>query len=193
MITQKKVYNTLIKYLENSQAMNITMVIFGIRSAYWYDGWDLNTLKMKKLLKYLDTFKKKRLLYKWGEGGKEGEREGPLIYNTKIINKNLIHKIENIDIDELYHTPDFGTILGYECPLDIFKIDRKERVVIDYDLNIEKKRKKGRVEISSTQLYGFYCYKKKINVQKIYNKLVEMDKFVKKINLNFSVKLEIEM
>ena len=59
------------------------------------------------MLKYLDTFDTKEIKYKFKERDYIDKNkvidEGPLIYNTKKLNKNIRYKIENIDMNKLYH------------------------------------------------------------------------------------------
>jgi hypothetical protein len=153
----KSVYQELSKYISNNCAFNIVLVIYGARTACWYDCWDLTPDKMQKLLKYLDLFKKHKIHYKFDNNVdifNEVEYEGPLIYNKRVLSKYLIEKIENKDLSVLYHQKIFGRILGYNCQVDIYK--RKNHAEVDIYLQTSTKK---------LQVYGFYC--KKTNIQKI--------------------------
>jgi len=100
------------------------LVIYGHRPAFWYGCWDLNKKKINLLLHFLDRYKENGIKYKFDDGEKYIENtkvveEGPLIYNCNILSSELVTVIENNDLANTYHSPIFGKILGYTCPLDI--------------------------------------------------------------------------
>ena len=208
MVNYKNIFNNLRKYSTDIICViNILFVIDGIRPAFWYDCWDINSNKMNKLLKYLDKFSKNGLKYKFNDGN-EGrniiidnnnqvrehqvrEHEGPLIYNTNKLNKKLIKVIENKNIKNIYHISIFGEILGYNCPLNILKIKNKKKYnVISFNFKYNVSGNQYRMR----QLYVFYCLKKNLKniIKNITKKAHNMSKIVKKINNNNSIILGIE-
>ena len=177
-----KIYNNL-HYISEGAAMNITMVLFGVRPAFYYDYQELNALKMKKLLKYLDTFDERGIKYKFGNKKYIDKNkvidEGPLIYNIHKLNKKTIHKIENQDIEELENDIYFQSLLG---------IGNVNDVLITYRYTSYGPVNNGLVKFQEYLLYGFYC-KNKINFKKLYDRKEELETFVKKINSRNTISL----
>ena len=175
------------KYNIQTCIINILLVIYGIRPAFWYDCWDLNKKKINLLLHFLDRYKENGIKYKFDDGEKYIENtkvveEGPLIYNCNILSSELVTVIENNDLANTYHSPIFGKILGYTCPLDIYnnKI-RKDFIGIQYNIQYNSSR--------IDNLYGFFClrytFKKKYNSIITYRK--QLEKFVRKMNNNYDI------
>ena len=164
-----KIYNNL-NYISEGAAMNITMVLFGVRPAFYYDYQELNAFKMKKLTRYLDTFK--IIKYKFCHNDL-------LIYNIHKINKKTIHKIEIQDIKELENDIDFQSLLGYGTVNDVH---------IMYRYTSYGPVNNGLVKFQEYLLYGFYC-KNKINFKKLYDRKEELETFVKKINSRNTISL----
>ena len=183
----KKDYDYLNKLLDNhSSIINIIFVIYGIRQSYWYDIWDLDKSKLNKLLNFIK--KKENIKYKFDDGnkyikGKYVVEEGPLIYNTKKLNKKLLKIIENNDLKIIYDLPIFGEILGYSCAEDIYSIDIKKSISIFIDLY------EGDNFICN--IYGFICHNKFIN-DELFKLIKKMNIFIKKLNKNFIIVYNLE-
>ena len=184
----KNIFNTLTKISDDVRcAINIILVIGNIRPAFWYDCWDLDSKKMNKMLKYLYTFSKYGIKYKFKNEtylkNNKSHDEGPLIYNEKKLNKKYIKIIENNDIKDIYNKKIFGEILGYSCPVDILRINRINYSTIDFIFQYKK--------YYTFQIYGFFCLTKNIkNIMiDLKKKAEKMDRFVKKINKDYIVEL----
>lgn len=189
----KNIFNTLSKISNIQCAINIILVIGNIRPAFWYDCWDLDSKKINKMLKYLDTFSKYGIRYKFDNEtylkNNKSKDEGPLIYNKKILNKKYIKIIENNNIKYIYNNKIFGEILGYSCPVNIFRIKKTNYSTINF--MFEYKIKKN--YYTDEQIYGFFCLTKNIkNIILDLNKKAEkMNRFVKKINKDYNIILSI--
>lgn len=127
----QKRYHTICCILEvnsnkpDTGVINILLVLYGIRPAYWYDGPKLTQKQLFNLLTYLHTWKRYGIYYKFDDGThhlREGTliQEGPLIYNHKHLTKELLKQIETVDVADTYQLPIFGKILGYSCQVDIY-------------------------------------------------------------------------
>ena len=172
-------------------SINILLVIYGIRQAFWYDCWDLNKKKLFNLLHFLDTLKENGIKYKFDNGDnyiKDDDvvEEGPLIYNTKILKKKLVSIIEKNDLKIIYHYPIFGKILGYTCPLNIYdKKVRKKSITIRYFI------KKN--DDTFTSVYSFICqkYKLKKKINNIIHSGLMMQDFIQNLHSNYKIYLDI--
>ena len=49
-------------------AINILLVINGVRQAFWYDCWDLNKNSINNLLDFLNQYKKNGIRFKFDDG-----------------------------------------------------------------------------------------------------------------------------
>lgn len=191
----KNIFNKLSKISDISCAMNIIFVIGNIRPACWYDCRDLDRKKMNKMLKYLDTFSKYGIKYKFSDEtylkNNKSKHEGPLIYNINILSNKNIKIIENNDLEQTYHTKSFGEILGYTCPLNIMKLTSYHNYsFIRFSFNHEQTD----ISFITHDLYSFKCLTKNIkNIIVDINKQAEkMNIFLKIINKDFSIILSIE-
>jgi hypothetical protein len=189
----KNIFNKLSKILSINCAINIILVIDKVRPAFWYDCWDLDRIKINKLLKYLDTFSKNGIRYKFDNETylkkNMSKDEGPLIYNIETLKPKYIKIIETNNIKNLYNNKIFGEILGYSCPINISRIKKKNYSSIDFIIQYETKQSK----YNNKQLYGFFCLTSNIKniIGNLNKKAEEMNRLLKKINKNYNIILSI--
>ena len=199
------IFNKLNTILNNKAAsLNIILVLFKIRHAFWYDYWDLNIIKFKKLIKYLDLLEKYGIKYIYPPNifnKKKIINEGPLIYNYKIINKSILKKIENLNnINIIYDTTLFGKLLLGDLNCCLINVDKnkqyyKNSYSISFDLleQIQDKNNKNVTNINNIGwLYGFSCNidKLQLNSGKIFSHLNKINKILSIINSNYYVIME---
>ena len=148
-------------------------------------GFKKNSIN--NLLDFLNQYKRNGIRFKFDDGnhylkGNKVIEEGPLIYNKKKLSQKIVNIIENNDLNQIYHYPIFGEILGYNCHLDIYNNElRKNFIPIEYNLYYKKKK--------ITNIYSFFCLKsdifqKKKEIEKIKN---NMDNFIKIINKDYNI------
>lgn len=178
--------------LPDTGALNVLLVLHGLRPSYWYDGPKLSASKLLSFLKYLSTWKSQGIFYKFDDGIhhlRDGKliQEGPLIYHRKLLPSKLVSIIEKKDLSNTYQSPIFGEILGYQCQVNI------------YDKKIQECGRTIRFVVSNNQdtpcyLYSFICGQK--ISQELENQIrwqgSILDSLIKKIFPSYSVSAQIE-
>ena len=172
------------KHSEITCPINILLVIYGIRPSRWYDCWNLNSSCLYQLLRFLDGYYKDGIRYKFDDGnnyinGDKVVEEGPLIYNKNKLSKNLQLLIKEHDLKKVYNYPEFGEILGYQCPIDIY--DRPRCKTISYTVHYKKRY--------ITNLYSFLCPNYKL--KRIKKDILYMGKKIEFLLKKISKKYEV--